>query len=70
MVDVDTFLTTLLYVMVDHFCTPARKKSGFPGPMRRSAPARQSPSPSSPDGAASALSGTLTATQISPWPRP
>src|SRR3712207_2423585 len=33
--------------------TPARKKSGFPGLMPRSAPARWSPSPSSPDGAAS-----------------
>jgi hypothetical protein len=43
--------------------TPTRKKNSFPGPMRRSAPARSSPSPSSPGGAASAASGTFTATQ-------
>jgi hypothetical protein len=46
--------------------TPAPKKSSFPGPMPRSAPARSSHLPSSPDGAASAASGTFTATQNAP----
>jgi hypothetical protein len=63
MVDVDTFLTAL-YVMVDDFChSRPQKERGFADPMSRSTPAKWSPSPSSPGGAASAVSGTFTATQ-------